>query len=67
MERYLFAALEAQADIALFGHTHNQYIKEVKGMTVMNPGSIGRGFKPSYGLIYIEGDTVKAEIVSSVR
>jgi putative phosphoesterase len=66
MERFFFAALEAQADIALFGHTHSPYNKEVRGIKILNPGSIGRGLKPSYGLIIIKDGVVKTEIVSLV-
>lgn len=38
---------------ALYGHTHVPYIMEEKGITIMNPGSLGRPFceYPSYGII----------------
>ena len=34
--------------------THSPYNKEVRGIKILNPGSIGRGLKPSYGLIIIK-------------
>ena len=44
------------ADIVLFGHTHERLEKYIPtddgGFYLFNPGSIG-GFKPSYGIINI--------------
>lgn len=50
-------------DILLFGHTHVPFLGEKDGVTVMNPGSIGRprAGKPSYGILTIEGNEVKTE------
>ncbi len=62
-ERFFFAAMEEGADIALFGHTHIPFLSEVRGMTVMNPGSIGRGAPPTFGIIEIEGGGVRANII----
>jgi putative phosphoesterase len=36
------AAKKAQADTALFGHTHVPYHKVLNGVLLVNPGSIGR-------------------------
>lgn len=52
-------AIEHNADLVLFGHTHiplEKYIpKEDGGFYIFNPGSIGRSFegKSSYGIINI--------------
>ncbi len=61
--RICYAAMEADADILLFGHTHIAYRDTGLGMEIMNPGSIGRGVKPSYGAIIIDGDKMELEIV----
>lgn len=61
--RVCYAAMEADADILLFGHTHIAYRDCGLGMDIMNPGSIGRGARPSYGVIVIDGDEVKTELV----
>ena len=47
-------AVEAGADIALFGHTHRSHISSNRGVTLINPGSIGRGTYPSYAVIEID-------------
>ena len=52
-------AVDQNADIVLFGHTHKMLEKyiptEEGGFYLFNPGSIGGGFgiKPSYGVINI--------------
>lgn len=48
-----YAALEAQADILLFGHTHIAYCECVEGLWMMNPGTC-RGWGASYGVILLE-------------
>ena len=48
-----YAALEAEADILLFGHTHQAECFTKEGMWIMNPGACNdRG---SYGLITLTG------------
>jgi putative phosphoesterase len=61
-ERILWAALEKKADILLFGHTHNAYRDCVRGIHVLNPGSIGRGEK-SYGIVELLPEEVITAII----
>ena len=42
---------EKEADLVLFGHTHEPFERVFEGVRLFNPGSIGQG---SYGVIYIE-------------
>ena len=56
------AALRADADVVLFGHTHRPYYGRHLGMEILNPGSIGRVREPSYGLLTVEEGNIKAEI-----
>lgn len=57
-----YAALEADADIVLFGHTHMPYYDRNLGMDIMNPGSISCMNPPTYGVIMIESGNVTAEL-----
>ena len=57
-----YAALRADADVVLFGHTHLPYLDHHLGMEIMNPGSIGKVKNPSYGLLMIEDGKLSAEI-----
>lgn len=52
--RLHFRAQEVKAHIALFGHTHINYLDKVSDIWLMNPGSPSlprAGSKPSFGLI----------------
>ena len=40
MNSIYYKGKELEADIVLFGHTHQQMIEEEKGIILMNPGSI---------------------------
>lgn len=51
-------AKRRNADIVLFGHTHNQYTGYDDGLYIMNPGSIG--YNSEYGVIDI---TPKGDIM----
>ncbi len=47
------AARERGADLLLFGHTHRADSGEADGLTWMNPGSVGEGRSPSYGVVIL--------------
>ncbi len=56
--RAVYAALEKEASIVLYGHTHIQdnssfITADGKKVRLFNPGSIGFGSSPSYGIINI--------------
>ena len=57
------AALEADADVLLFGHTHEPFRDSSMGMQLLNPGSIGPTTRPSYGLITVDGGRYETEVV----
>ncbi len=42
IERFQEIAKTANADIFIFGHSHDQFTKEVDGVLFINPGSVGR-------------------------
>ena len=44
-----YTALEAGAQLALFGHTHAPYCAQLDGLWLMNPGACG-GRTPTYGI-----------------
>lgn len=64
-----YRGIEVGADIVLFGHTHQNIVEEVNGITLMNPGSISLPYlKGRYvGLINIEKDKkVEFKLVEAV-
>lgn len=59
-------AFTEKLDIVIFGHSHVPYNQEIDGTLFFNPGSVtDRICAPyrSFGLITIDGDEIKAEIV----
>ena len=59
LDRAVYAAEENEADILLYGHTHTPKDTVVnldggKSIRVFNPGSVGRGYPSSYGIIEID-------------
>jgi putative phosphoesterase len=56
---------EADADIVLYGHTHQQVVRRIGRVLVVNPGSAGEGRDPRNGgqLSCAVLDTVTEEVV----
>ena len=52
------AAREAEAQLALFGHTHRALCEDVGDLWLLNPGSCGYGF-PTCGVVELEEGTVR--------
>jgi putative phosphoesterase len=63
MYRVTSAAREQNADILLFGHTHQPLTDYEDGLTILNPGSLSYGH-PTYGLLDITEAGVVPLIVS---
>ena len=55
------AARDREADIVLFGHTHNALTDYDNGLYIMNPGSL-HGSRGTYGIV----DITKAGIVTNI-
>ncbi len=52
--RAAYRAKEVEADVLLFGHTHDPLEMRRDGLVLFNPGSIGRGYPDrTYGVIEI--------------
>ena len=59
--RFQYAAMEQQAQVALFGHTHIPYCEDMGELWLLNPGACG-GRTPTYGLIHMDNGKVTCEI-----
>lgn len=59
----LYAARERGADLFLFGHTHRPFCETRQGVTLLNPGSIGDGARPSYAVLRLENGGFEAELL----
>lgn len=56
-----YAAQSKGADVALFGHTHLPMQDSMNGVTLFNPGSVGRAYggKPTYGVAFCDQGKVQ--------
>lgn len=61
-QRLCWAALEQEADLALFGHTHIPCHDRYGDLELLNPGSISSGGRPTYGVVLAEPGRISAEI-----
>ena len=50
----VYAAMEAQAQVLLYGHTHIAHQDTVNGIHILNPGACGICHQPSYGFFILE-------------
>ena len=60
-------ALEQEADIVMYGHTHVPFVEQFSQLTILNPGSISKPRQgdgiPTYAVInFAEGGEVQIEI-----
>lgn len=64
--RLCYKAMEMEADACVFGHTHIPVVENYNGIVILNPGSLTAprgGSKPSYGILTIEGESIRGSIV----
>lgn len=58
MDVLKYWGMEKQADILLFGHTHEPFLEQSSELTILNPGSISRprqlGHRKSYAVMEID-------------
>ena len=51
LDKFGISVLCSGAALGLYGHTHRPLWQEVRGVQIMNPGSIGDRLQPTYGLV----------------
>lgn len=59
-----YAAREAGAQVALFGHTHIPFCEQFGGLWLLNPGACGAYGKKTCGIVTIENGIVNCRIQS---
>ena len=59
----VYAAQEAGAQIAMFGHTHRAVNDQLGGVTLLNPGTAGKGADLSWALVTVfDNGAISCEI-----
>ena len=62
----LTAGLKAEQDhldAFLFGHTHKPLVDKRGRTLFLNPGTVGKGLRPTYGILTVEGDRIDGRTV----
>ena len=59
----MYAAMEQNADLFLFGHTHRIFSQTRNGIAMLNPGSIGDHYYPTYGIAEIKNGIINITTV----
>lgn len=64
LDALLDRARSVSADIVAFGHTHCALITVIEGITLINPGALGKGESfPSIAVVTISDGDISAEII----
>ena len=59
----VYAAQEQGASLALFGHTHRPFYEQVGGVTLINPGTAGKGGVLTWALVTVfDNGAISCEI-----
>ena len=59
----VYAAQEQGASLALFGHTHRPFYEQVGGVTLVNPGTAGKGGVLTWALVTVfDNGAISCEI-----
>lgn len=58
LDRVGYAAREAGASVAFFGHTHTPVCRILGNITIINPGSAGYGFDTTWGILEIDNGNI---------
>ena len=53
VDSLVYAAMEAGANIALFGHTHEPMNEQIGGVHIINPGTAGKGRRLTWALLEV--------------
>ena len=62
----LTAGLKAEQDhldAFLFGHTHKPLVDKRGRTLFLTPGTVGKGLRPTYGILTVEGDRIDGRTV----
>ena len=66
LDPLLNAAYFSGTKLVLYGHTHIKYNKDELGIRILNPGTSGLGFQPTYGVVHLENGMVTRCTVKSI-
>ena len=65
MDKFCNSVWCSGSALGLYGHTHRPRWEEIRGMQIMNPGSIGSAQRPTYALVRIENGIANCRILDA--
>jgi putative phosphoesterase len=65
MDKFCTSVLCSGSALGLYGHTHRPMWQEVRGMQIVNPGSIGSAQHPTFALVRIEEGKADVRILDA--
>lgn len=65
MDKFCTSVWCSGSTLGLYGHTHRPLWQEVRGMQIVNPGSIGSAQRPTFALIRLENGTADCRILDA--
>ena len=65
LDRFCNSVWCSGSTLGLYGHTHSPLWQEVRGMQIVNPGSIGSARRPTFALIRLENGKADCRILDA--
>ncbi len=65
LDKFCTSVLSSGSVLGFYGHTHRPLWQEVRGMQIVNPGSIGRAARPTFALVRLEGGKADCRILDA--
>ena len=64
MDGFLNSVWCSGAVLGLYGHTHEPRVETRRGRTLLNPGSVGSPYRPTYALVTLEKGSFHCELLT---
>lgn len=61
---FTYAAMEQNAELALFGHTHIPHLEQYEGITLLNPGSMQGPISHSFAVVETDNGKLSCVLLS---
>ena len=65
MDKFATSVLCSGSALGLYGHTHRPLWQEMRGIQLLNPGSIGSREKPTFALVRLENGKADCRILDA--
>ena len=63
LDKFCTSVLSSGSKLVFYGHTHRPLWQEVRGMQIVNPGSVGSAQKPTFALVRLEDGKADCRIL----